>query len=120
MTDNAHVSAPDDVGATAPTSHRASGPAKIGLPSQPWWRTALDSHRGVLLALSIAVSYTAIGVRALQADDWLVGVACLALATSTLVCVVGWLRPVHRFRRWAIASLVLLVAAPLVWSYVTR
>lgn len=119
--DNAQVDARHDFGAAEheATSHRADGPAKIALPDTPWWRTALDNHRGVLLAVFVMVAYAGLGVRAFQRGDSLIGLACLILAAGTGVSLIGWLRPAHRLRRWATLSLLLLVA-PFVWLYGSR
>lgn len=120
MSDNACVTPTGDSGAIKATSHRAEGPAKIALPDQPWWRTALDSHRGVLVVAFVVVCYASAGVYAIRRDDWLVGPLFLVLAMLTAVALVGWLRPAHRFRRLAILSLMLLVLAPFAWLYVSR
>ena len=118
--DNAYVTSRGDSGATETTSHRADGPAKIALPDQPWWRTALNSHRSVMLAAFVVVSYASAGVHAIRRDDWPVGSTLVVLAALTVVSLVGWLRPGHRLRRWAIFSLLLLVLAPFAWLYVSR
>jgi hypothetical protein len=122
ISDNAQMDARHDFGAAEgeATSHRADGPAKIALPDQPWWRTALANHRGVLLAAFVMVAYAGLGVRAFQRGDSLVGLACLVLAVGTVASLIGWLRPAHRLRRWATLSLLLLVVAPFVWLYVSR
>lgn len=103
-----------------PTRHRADGPAKIALPDQPWWRTALDHHRSVLLAAVVLVVYASLGVRASQQGDGLLGLLWLVLAAGTVASLIGWLRPAHRLRRWAILSLLLLVLGPFVWLNASR
>lgn len=100
--------------------HRADGPAKVALPEQPWWRTALDSHRSVLLVVVVTLAFGAAGVESIHRGSPLVGVASLMLAVATPAALVGWLLPRHRFRRWAIAYLVLVVTALLIWFYATR
>ena len=102
------------------TSHRADGRAKIALPDQPWWRTALDNHWVVLLAAFVMVSYAGLGVRAFRRGDSLVSLACAVLVLGMVASLIGWLQPAHRLRRWATLSLLLLVAAPFVWLYVSR
>ena len=94
------------------TSHRADGPAKTDVPDEPWWRIALGLSRSVGLVVVVVVAYASLGVRAMQRGDSLVGVACLVLAAATMAALIGWLRPAHRFRRWATLTLLLLVAAP--------
>jgi len=120
--DNAQVDAQQDLGSAegSATSHRADGPARIALPDQPWWRTALGSHRYVLLAVVVAVGCASMGVRAMYRGDSLVGMAGLGLVTAVMASLIGWLRPAHRFRRWATLTLLLLVAAPFLWLYVSR
>lgn len=119
---NVLVTARDDSGAAEgmPQSHRADGPATGALPQQPWWRTALDSHRFVLLAIFVTVAYGSLGLSFLQRGNPPAAVAFLFLAVATLVAVASWLLPVHRYRSWAIVSLVILLAAPFVWLYTTR
>ena len=120
--DNAQVDAQQESGSAegAATSHRADGSARIALPDQPWWRTALDNHRYVLLAVVVAVGYASLGVRAMHRGDSLVGLAGLGLATAVIASLIGWLRPEHTFRRWATLTLLLLVTAPFLWLYVSR
>lgn len=120
MSDNACATPTGDSGAIEATSRRADGPAKIVLSGQPWWRTALDSHRSVLLAASVVTCYASAGVYAIQRDDWLVEPLFLVLAALTVVALVGWLRPAHRLRLLAILLLLLLVLAPFAWLYVSR
>src|SRR5215212_3400819 len=122
ISDNVQADAEQDFGAAGgeATSHRASGPAKVALPDQPWWRTALDDHWSVVLAVFVTFGYASLGVRGIQRGDWLVGLACLVLATGTVASLAGWLKPAHRLRRWATWSLLLLVAAPFVWLYLRR
>jgi hypothetical protein len=102
------------------TSHRATGPDEINLPDQRWWRTALDNHRSVLLAVFVSVAYVSLSVRAFQRGDPLAGLACAALAGGTAVSLIAWLRPAHRLRRSLATCLLLLVAFPFVWLYVSR
>lgn len=73
-----------------------------------------------MLAVVIAVGYASLGVRAMHRGDLLVGLAGLGLATAVMASLIGWLRPAHRFRRWATLTLLLLVAAPFLWLYFSR
>lgn len=122
MGDNAHVTTRGDSGAAEATSHRADGPARIAGPEQPWWRTLLDLHyRTVLHIVGVVVLYASASVWAIRRDDsWPVAIVWLLLAAVTVVSFVAWLRPAHRWRRWALVSLVLLTTAPFVWLYVSR
>lgn len=122
MGDNAGVNLGHDLGAAEgePTSHRAEGAARIGLPDQPWWRTAIDNHRIVLLVGVVMVGYVGLAVRAVEREDWLVGAAGVGVLAATAAALVGWLRPGHRLRRLATFALVLLVAAPFLWAYLSH
>jgi len=116
------VTARDDSGAAEglAQSHRADGPTKVALPEQPWWRTALDSHRLVVLATFVTVACGSLSVNFLQRGHPPAAVSFLILAVATLAALAGWLLPAHRYRARAIVSLVILLAAPFVWLYATR
>lgn len=80
----------------------------------------MDDSRGVLLALLVVLVYSSLSLRSFSGGDSLVGVVCLLLAVGTVASLVGWLRPAHRMRPWVSLAVLLLVAAPFVWVYLTR
>lgn len=90
-------------------NHRADGRARIAGPPRPWWRTAIDHPRPVLLAIVVFIGYTSLGVQELERGRSMIGLGCFALAATTLAALAGWLRPAHRYRHAAIAVLLILV-----------